>query len=56
MILVHSSVWINHFRGTSTAQTDRLDHLLTVEPLAIGDLMLAEVLQGFTRERDFELA
>ena len=56
MILVDSSVWIDYFGGTVTPQTDRLDALLGSEPLATGDLMLAEVLQGFVDERDFEQA
>lgn len=56
MILVDSSVWIDYFRGVKTAQTDRLDALLGTEPVAIGDLMLTEVLQGFTKDRDFEQA
>lgn len=56
MILVDSSVWIDYFRGVSSPQTDRLDALLGREPVAIGDLMLAEVLQGFARDRDFEQA
>lgn len=54
MILVDSSVWIDYFRGVATPQTDRLDTLLTVEPVATGDLMLAEVLQGFSKARDFK--
>ena len=56
MILVDSSVWIDYFRGTATPQTDRLDSLLGSEPLAIGDLILTEVLQGFTSDRDFNQA
>ena len=56
MILVDSSVWIDYFRGVKTVQTDRLDALLGTEPVAIGDLMLTEVLQGFTKDRDFEQA
>ena len=56
MILVDSSVWIGYFRGTITARTDKLDQLLGREPLAIGDLILAEVLEGFDEERDFENA
>ena len=47
MILVDSSVWVDYFRGEIAAQTDKLDRLLGHEPLAIGDLILAEVLQGF---------
>lgn len=56
MILVDSSVWIDYFKGTITAQTDKLDALLGNEPLAIGDLILMEVLQGFADERDFNRA
>ena len=54
MILVDSSVWIDYFNGTITRQTERLDKLLSDEPLAIGDLILTEVLQGFDNERDFD--
>lgn len=56
MILVDSSVWIDYFRGTITAQTEKLDQLLGNEPLAIGDLILLEVLQGFADDRDFDTA
>jgi predicted nucleic acid-binding protein len=56
MILVDSSVWIDYFRGVSTLQTDRLDTLLGAEPLAIGDVILTEVLQGFADERAFNQA
>lgn len=56
MILVDSSVWIDYVRGLATPQTDRLDGLLGVRPVAIGDIVLAEVLQGFTSEADFSLA
>lgn len=56
MILVDSSVWIDYFRGTNTPQVERLDALLGQEPLAIGDLILAEVLQGFQKDRDFQRA
>jgi len=53
VILVDSSVWIDYFRGTATPQANRLDGLLGSEPLAIGDLILTEVLQGFATEREF---
>ena len=56
MILVDSSVWVDYFKGTITAQTARLDGLLGNEPLAIGDLILTEVLQGFHDGRDFNHA
>lgn len=56
MILVDSSVWIDYFRGVATPQTDMLDALLGKEVLAMGDLILAEVLQGFQRKQDFDQA
>ena len=56
MILVDSSVWADYFKGTITAQTTRLDGLLGNEPLAIGDWILTEVLQGFHDDRDFNQA
>ena len=56
MILVDSSTWVDYFRGVSTTQTGRLHSLLDSEPLAIGDLILAEVLQGFTNNSDFNKA
>jgi predicted nucleic acid-binding protein len=56
LILVDSSVWIDYFRGTTTPQTEKLDRLLGSELLAIGDLILAEVLQGFNDEKSFHEA
>lgn len=56
MILVDSSVWIDYFKGTVTSQTEILDDLLGREPLATGDLILTELLQGFGEDRDFNEA
>ena len=56
MILVDSSVWIDYFRGSLTPEADKLDSLLGAEPIATGDLILAEVLQGFVSDRDFNQA
>jgi len=56
VILVDSSVWIDYFRGVITPQTERLDVLLGIEPLAVGDLILVEVLQGFSHDQDFAQA
>jgi predicted nucleic acid-binding protein len=56
LILVDSSVWIDYFNGAATPQTDKLDRLLGEEPLAIGDLILTEVLQGFDKDREFATA
>ena len=56
MILVDSSVWIDYFNGRETSQTNKLDTFLGVEPLAIGDLILTEVLQGFRSDADYQTA
>jgi predicted nucleic acid-binding protein len=54
LTLVDSSVWIDYFQGRITAQTEKLDRLLGQEPLAIGDLILTELLQGLADEREFQ--
>ena len=56
MIVVDSSVWIDYFCGNGTQQVDRLDELLGVKPVAIGDLILAEVLQGLRSDKEFKIA
>jgi predicted nucleic acid-binding protein len=56
VIVVDSSVWIDFFNGASTPEVERLDGLLGVTPLAIGDLILVEVMQGFRSERDVSTA
>jgi predicted nucleic acid-binding protein len=56
LILVDSSVWIDYFNGSMTSATQRLDGLLGREDLAVGDLILTEVLQGFDDEREFATA
>jgi predicted nucleic acid-binding protein len=56
LILVDSSVWIDYFNGRVTAETDELDRLIGRKSLAMGDLMLTEVLQGFASDRDFAMA
>ena len=55
MILVDSSVWIDYFRGTGTPQVEVLDGLLGRTRLAIGDLIVVEVLQGVRDEKEFNL-
>ena len=56
MILVDSSVWIDYFNGQQTWQTNLLDNLLSDVPVIIGDLILAEILQGFRSDNDYESA
>ena len=56
MVMVDSSVWIDYFNGRDTAQTSRLDDLLSSEVIGLGDLLLVEVLQGFREDKDFQIA
>lgn len=56
MIIVDSSVWIDYFNGVNTPQTDKLDEILEMELLGIGDIILTEVLQGFRSDRDYRAA
>jgi predicted nucleic acid-binding protein len=55
-ILVDSSVGIDFFRNQPTPQAEWLDRNLGVEGLVVGDLILAELLQGFKDDRGFEEA
>jgi hypothetical protein len=50
VILVDSSVWIDFFNGRSSRETDLLALLLRRRILLTGDLILAEVLQGFRED------
>ncbi len=56
MILVDSSVWIDFFNGTENDETDKLNEIFGLEEVAIGDLILAEVLQGFRSDKDYKIA
>ncbi len=56
MILVDSSVWIDFFNGIENAETDKLNEILGLEEVVIGDLILAEVLQGFRSDTDYKAA
>jgi predicted nucleic acid-binding protein len=54
MILVDSSVWIDHFAGRETIQTILLQQLIVAEQeIGLGDLMLVEVLQGTGGRQSF---
>lgn len=55
MILVDSSVWIDYFRGADTPEVELLDGMVGRTPLAVGDLIVAEVLQGVQDDREFNL-
>ena len=56
MIFVDSSVWIDYFNGNNTLEVELLHSILGRESIVIGDVVLAEVLQGFRKDRDFRKA
>jgi predicted nucleic acid-binding protein len=56
VIVVDSSVWIDFFTGKNTPCVEKLDDSLGEDVVAIGDLMLTEVLQGFRIESDYRKA
>ena len=56
MIIVDSSVWIDYFNGKISPHTNKLDELLGQEVLAIGELILSEVLRGFRQDADYHTA
>ena len=57
MVLVDSSVWIDYFStDRSTPQTEHLEQLVSTTPIVVGDLILAEVLQGFRNDSDYKTA
>lgn len=56
MIIVDSSVWIDYFNGDDTRETDILDNLPGAQEVAIGDLIILEVLRGFRSDKDYRIA
>jgi predicted nucleic acid-binding protein len=54
--LVDSSVWVDFFRGTPSAEASILADLLDQGAAAVGDLILVEILRGFRSDRDFNIA
>jgi predicted nucleic acid-binding protein len=56
MVIVDSSVWIDYFNGRDIPEVATLDRLLETELLGVGNLILAEVLQGFRQDKDYQTA
>ncbi len=56
MIFLDSTVLIDYFNGNSTWQVDYLDTILGTELVVIGDIVIAEVLQGFRTDKDYQTA
>ena len=55
MMLVDTSVWVDHFRGIDSPEAGRLAAAIEdEEDLCICGVVLAEVLQGIAPERQYE--
>jgi predicted nucleic acid-binding protein len=52
LIVVDSTVWIDFLNGRDTGYVRRLRALLGSREIAVGDLMLCEILQGLRGERE----
>lgn len=50
MIVVDTSVWVDHLRAIPSPEALLLDTLLDQEPIVVGDLILCEVLNGVPGE------
>lgn len=55
MVLVDSSVWIDYFGATLNPKVDQLDRILDYQDVLVGDLVMAEVLQGIRSDREFHI-
>ncbi|ALA60116.1 PIN domain nuclease [Nitrospira moscoviensis] len=55
MIIVDTTVWVDYFRGTRSAQVDWLESRLTKERFGLTDLILCEALQGVTTNSMFRM-
>ena len=56
MIIVDTSVWIDYFNGVDTNETSILDVSFGKQEVAIGDLIVLEILCGFRLDKDYSTA
>ena len=53
MIIADTSVWIDYFNGVVSPFTDELDKQLMKGNVALGDLILLEILQGIKSDKEY---
>lgn len=51
MVIIDTTVWIDYLRGVAAPHVDWLDRELDHQPLGILDLVLCELLQGVSTEK-----
>ena len=56
MIIVDTSVWIDYFNGKLTEETNTLDVALGRQEVAIGDLIVLEIMRGFRSDSEYKTA
>jgi len=56
MIIADTSAWIDYFKGIDAEHTNILDIELSRNRVGAGDLIIAEFLQGFRNDRDYQEA
>jgi len=54
MMLVDTSVWIDYFNGRDNKHTQVLDLAIVEGTVALGDLILLEILQGFRNDDEYK--
>ena len=52
MVIVDTTVWVDYLNGVATPETDWLDDQMARQRLGLLDLMVCEVLQGLSTDRD----
>ena len=52
MVIVDTTVWVDYLNGVATPETDWLDEQTARQRLGLLDLMVCEVLQGLSTDRD----
>ena len=56
MMMADTSVWIDYVNGAITPQTNILDFELQENRIIVGDIIIAEFLQGFRDDKQFQQA
>ncbi|ASK27822.1 type II toxin-antitoxin system VapC family toxin [Neisseria chenwenguii] len=56
MLIVDTGVWVDYFNGRANVQTDYLDYALQYEKIALTDVILMEILQGFRKNKAYHEA
>ena len=56
MIVADTSAWIDYFNGVDAPHVDILDYELLHNRIVIGDLIIAELLQGFREDKQYKIA